>query len=121
MVLRLCAVVAIVLGILFWTGNADQLRGVHMLVGILLVLALWVIAAGQATKPGGIGWLLVAIVAGVALAIIGMTQERILPGQSHWIIQVTHLVVALIAVGLGEMLAGRATRSRASAKGNART
>lgn len=116
MVLRLCALIAIVLGILFWTGNATQLREVHMTVGIVLVVALWVIAAGQATKPGGLGWLLAAIVAGIALAMIGMTQERILPGQSHWIIQVTHVVVALITVGLGEMLAGRAAKARARAK-----
>lgn len=119
MVLRLCALVAVVLGILFWTGNAEQLRDLHMTVGILLVLALWTIAIGQASKPGGIGRLLAAIVVGVALAIIGMTQERILPGQNHWIIQVTHLVVALVAVGLGEMLAGRAAKARANAKRHA--
>lgn len=119
MVLRLCALVAIVLGILFWTGNAEQLRELHMTVGILLVLALWTIAIGQASKPGGMGRLLAAIVVGVALAIIGMTQERILPGQNHWIIQVTHLAVALLAVGLGEMLAGRAAKARANAKRHA--
>ncbi len=64
-----------------------------------------------ASKPGGTGRLLAAIVVGVALAI-GMTQERILPGQNHWIFQVTHLVVALVAVGLGEMLAGGVRRWR---------
>lgn len=116
MVLRACALVAIVLGILFWTGNAEQLHDVHMTVGILLVLALWTMAIGQASKPGGIGLLLAAIVAGVALAVVGMTQERILPGQNHWIIQVTHLALALVAVGLGEMLAGRAAKARAGAK-----
>lgn len=119
MVLRLCALVAIVLGILFWTGNAEQLRELHMTVGILLVLALWTIAIGQASKPGGMGRLLAAIVVGVALAIIGMTQEHILPGQNHWIIQVTHLAVALLAVGLGEMLAGQAAKARANAKRHA--
>ncbi len=119
MVLRLCALVAIVLGILFWTGNAEQLRELHMTVGILLVLALWTIAIGQASRPGGIGRLLAAIIVGVALAVIGMTQERILPGQNHWIIQVTHLVVALVAVGLGEMLARRAAKARTSAKRHA--
>ncbi len=61
---------------------------------------------------------------GVALAIIGMTQERILPRQTHWIMLVTHLAVALagaLAVaGRGEQLAGRAAKARANAKRTAR-
>jgi len=34
----------IVLGVLFWTGNALNLIGLHMLLGITLVLLLWALA-----------------------------------------------------------------------------
>ena len=40
MAVRVLGVIQIVLGILFWTGNALGLVDLHMLNGILLVLAL---------------------------------------------------------------------------------
>ncbi len=112
MVLRVCALVAIVLGILFWTGNADGWRDIHMTAGILLVLSLWTIAIAQVRAPGGVWWLLGALVVGIALATIGMTQERILLNAQHWIIQVAHLTLALVAIALGEMIAGRAAQRK---------
>ena len=40
-VLRIAVLAAIILGILFWTGNAVNLIPVHMLLGIIAVLSLW--------------------------------------------------------------------------------
>lgn len=108
MVLRACALIAIVLGILFWTGNATTWREIHMTAGILLVLSLWTIATARVYAPGGAWWLLSSLVVGIALAVIGVTQERILLNSQHWIIQVAHLTLALVAISLGEMMAGRA-------------
>lgn len=108
MVLRVCALIAIVLGILFWTGNATSWREIHMTAGIVLVLSLWTIAITRVRAPGGAWRLLSALVVGIALAVIGVTQERILLNSQHWIVQVAHLTLALLAVGIGEMLAGRA-------------
>ena len=115
-VLRLCAVAALTLGILFWTGNADNLRDVHMTIGIVLVLALWIIAFAQRTAPGGMGGLVAALAVGVLLAIVGMRQESWLPGPNHWIIQVVHVGLALTAVGIGELLAGRGAKAARLAK-----
>ena len=36
--IRICGPIALVLGVLFWTGNALTLLPVHMLAGIVLVL-----------------------------------------------------------------------------------
>src|SRR5215207_7135657 len=44
-VIRLTGLNQIVLGALFWTGNARALTPVHMLIGFVLVLLLWVLAA----------------------------------------------------------------------------
>jgi hypothetical protein len=34
-----------------------------------------------------------------------MTQAAILPGDLHWIVRLAHLLVGLVAMGLGERLA----------------
>ncbi|HLZ20612.1 MAG TPA: hypothetical protein VKQ30_00615 [Ktedonobacterales bacterium] len=116
MVLRLCAVAALTLGILFWTGHADNLHNIHMTVGMLLVLALWVIAFARMKTPGGVGALIAALTVGVLLALVGMTQEQVLPGANHWVIQVVHLGLALVAIGIGEMLARRGAKAVRFAK-----
>lgn len=115
MVLRVCALAAITLGILFWTGNADALRPVHMTLGMLVVLTLWALAlalvfARGISVPMRAGLAAGAVVVGLALAAVGMTQERLMPGTQHWIIQVVHLGLALTAVALGELIARRAAR-----------
>ncbi len=117
MVLRLCALAALTLGILFWTGHADQLHDLHMLIGIVLVLSLWTVAFAQIASPGGIALAAGAAAVGVLLFVVGVTQERILPGVSHWVIQVVHLGLALLAVGLGETMAGRAARAERTSNG----
>jgi hypothetical protein len=37
-----------------------------------------------------------------------MTQAQLLPGSFHWIIQVLHLLVGIVALGLADSLARRA-------------
>ena len=116
MVLRVCALAAITLGVLFWTGNALALREVHMTLGVLVVLALWALAvalvfARSVPIPARAGFVLGAVAVGALLAAVGMTQERLVPGAQHWVIQVVHLGLALAAVALGEMIAARAVRA----------
>jgi hypothetical protein len=45
MFVRVAGVVQLLLGLAFWTGNLLSLDDLHMLNGILLVLALWTQAA----------------------------------------------------------------------------
>lgn len=110
-VLRVAVLAAIILGILFWTGNADNLIAVHMLIGIVAVLSLWVIGLAQGfIKGGSFGLALATFIVGLALAIVGLYQQQWIPGSSHWIIQVIHLLLGLAAIGLGEMINGRTRR-----------
>jgi hypothetical protein len=105
--IRACAVVLLVLGLLFWTGNAHSLVPLHQLTGFVLVLALWT-QAGLAARAGvSVGLVAVAAVWGLVVPILGMTQTELLPGGAHWLIQVLHLLVGLTAVGLAETLATR--------------
>jgi hypothetical protein len=113
MLVRLCGVILVILGVLFWSGNALSLIPVHMLVGLLLVLLLWtqaVIAARAGVSPG-----LVALAAiwGLVVPALGVTQTGLLPGDLHWLIQILHLLVGIVAIVLAESLAQR-TKSRRS-------
>ncbi|HEX4206193.1 MAG TPA: hypothetical protein VHZ51_18745 [Ktedonobacteraceae bacterium] len=118
-VLRVCALVALILGILFWTNvvavtNATQ--GIHMLFGILVALSLIVLGIVFGTTRGG-NWGLaaVAIVLAIVMTGFGMSQTSMMP-ENHWVIQVIHLLLGLCAIGVGEMIGARARRLRASSK-----
>jgi hypothetical protein len=107
-VLRVCGTLAVLLGLLFWTGNALNLIGLHMLLGVLVVLSLWIIGVGQALAPGG-SWPLaaIALVLGLLVVVVGIRQSSLLVGPFHWVIQVIHLLLGMLAVGVGQAAAAR--------------
>jgi hypothetical protein len=106
--IRVFGVIQLVLGILFWTGNALGLVDLNQFIGILLVLALWTQAAlaHRAGVPGGL--VAGAAVYGLIVPIVGLTQRELLPGSAHWVIQVIHLLLGIGLIGLAENLATRA-------------
>jgi hypothetical protein len=106
--IRALGVVQLVLGIIFWTGNALGLVDLHQLIGILLVLGLWTQAAmaHRAGVPGGL--VAGAAVWGLLVPIVGLTQRDLFPGSAHWVIQVVHLLLGLGLLGFAENLAQRA-------------
>jgi hypothetical protein len=107
-VTRASGLAQLALGLLFWTGNALALIPIHMLNGLLFVLLLELQAALAAWA--GVSWRLVlfAVVWGVVVPVLGVTQTQLLPGGWHWVVQVAHLAVGLVAMGLAERLGLRA-------------
>lgn len=116
LVARAIAAVEVTLGVLFWTGHADSLVPVHIAVGLLLVLDLW-IAVGLGLSAGApVGLAALALAWSLGMPAFGLLQGGLLPGAAHVVIQVVHLLVGLAAVGLVEALARRqATATRAPA------
>ena|SRR5579859_4298860 len=111
MVLRIAVLATLILGILFWTGNAINLIPIHMLIGIIVVLSLWTIGLAQGFMKGGSFALAAAtFILGLILAIVGLYQQSWLAGSAHWVIQVIHLLLGLSAIALGEMIYGRTRR-----------
>jgi len=110
-VLRLCGALAVILGILFWSGNTLNLIPIHMLLGLLVVLSLWIVGIGQAFSSGG-SWPL-ALGALLLVIVVGMTQSSLLVGPFHWVIQVVHLLLGILAVGIGQIAAARWRNSSA--------
>src|SRR5687767_10457805 len=95
MLIRLLGLIMIVLGLLLWTGNALNLIGMHMLLGIMLVLLLWAQAILAARSGGSLGLVALAIAWGLIVVALGMTQNQLLPGDAHWVIKVLHLLVGM--------------------------
>ena len=113
-ILSLAGLLALVLGLILWTGMAVNVVSLHMLLGLLTVVALWVVGVAQALAPGG-SWGIAAgaIVLGVLTAWLGMVQASLLVSENHWIIQVVHLLLGIATIGLGHMAAAR-QRKRAA-------
>jgi hypothetical protein len=107
-VLGICLVA---LGILFWTGHALSLMRLHMMLGGLFVLTLWGLTALGLMARGTRPLALVVLIWSLIVPALGVEQLQLLPGSDHWIIQVAHLLVGIIAMGLGHSLARRLGRA----------
>jgi hypothetical protein len=107
-VLTLAGSLALISGLLFWTGTAVNLITLHMLLGFLAVGALWVIGLAQAFSRGG-SWVvaLCTLIVGAAMIVISMMQSSLMIGQFHWVVQLIHLVLGLLTIGIGHMAAAR--------------
>ena len=84
MVLNLAGFLALIIGLLFWTGTALNLVSLHMLLGFLTVGALWIIGIGQALDKGG-SWIIaaLAVAVGAMTGYFGMIQSSLLAGEIH--------------------------------------
>ena len=102
--MRAAMAVQVIVGIGFWTGHWAGLVNVHMAIGALFVIALWVIAgiAAAHRRPGGL--VAFGFVWGVIVLALGMTQQSILVGSLHWIIRVLHLAIGIAAMPIAERL-----------------
>jgi hypothetical protein len=108
LMLRVFGTLALILGLLFWIGYAVNLIAIHMLLGLLVVLLLWIIGVGQAFSKNG-SWMLAigALALGALVVVFGLRQSGLLVGPFHWVIQVIHLLLGVMAVGFGQICAAR--------------
>ena len=112
--LRGAFLVQLLLGIGLWTGSFDVVKPVHIAVGVLFVLSMYAVAV-FALRAGGNRQHAGAVFAwGALMVIFGLTQEGIVTGGLHWLVQVTHLAVGMAGIGMTEALAQR-TESAAPA------
>jgi hypothetical protein len=117
LLISLFGITLVVLGILFWTGHALSLLQLHTMIGGLFVICMWVLAVVGFLVPGSRAFALVVLVWSLIVPALGVTQLRLMPGADHWVIQTLHLLVGLIAMGLGHALARRIGRRPAATAG----
>ena len=130
MVLRTAALLALILGLIFWWDPSPAvtdpaanpaLKGIHMLLGIIVVLSLWAMGLAQGrVKGGSFGLAVGTFVAGLIVAIVGLWQETWKGGAGQGtveLINTVHLLLGLGAIGFGEIIGGRVRRAaKAEAK-----
>lgn len=112
-VVRLGGLIMLVLGLLFWTGNALGLVQEHMTLGLLVVLALWVLAATAMQKGVGVGLVIGAFVLGLVVIGFGMAQESLMSGATRVVVElirIVHLLLGLALISFGEVLTARLRR-----------
>jgi hypothetical protein len=115
MLVRITGVLLLILGLLIWTEGASGLIPIHMLLGLVMVLSMWVLAAVSTRAGVPTGLAAGVAVLGLVVLVLGMTQASLLPGSSHWVIQIVHLLIGMAAVGSGEVIGGRLRRNRLAA------
>ena len=112
MLFRLAWVILLFLGLAFWWGRALRFVPVHMLVGVVVVLLLWALAALAAGAHVRSRAIPLAALWGVFVLVLGLTQTRLMTGSAHWVIRVLHLLVGIGAILLAERLAAKMKRAR---------
>ncbi len=104
----------LLLGITIWLGDSEQPIAVHLTIGVVLVLTLWIIAAIAARSGVAPGTCALAASWGVVVVLVGLAQEELVPGSRHWTIQVLHVAISMGAIWWGRRLVrviGKAQRS----------
>ena len=96
-VLTLAGLLALISGVLFWTGTALNLMALHMLLGFLAVGALWVIGAAQAFAPRG-SWIIAACALIVGAVMIVLFTRFVLGGGicyllGQWLLDLTSVLM----------------------------
>jgi hypothetical protein len=111
---RIAGLITLVLGLIIWVGAPGMLYPLHMLLGIILTGGLWALAVLGLRAGTGPVLPLVAVAWSILMVVFGLNQEQILP-ESRALIEVAHLVVGLVAIGIGEALGARIRRAAAAA------
>lgn len=114
LLLSLFGIALVALGIIFWTGHALSLVQLHMMLGGLFIVCMLALALLGFLTRGSRALALLVLVWSLIVPALGVTQLRLLPGPDHWVIQAAHLLVGLIAMGLGHALARRIVRRPAA-------
>ena len=102
-ILFVSAGVLLVSGLLVWIGFS-ALVGAHQLVGYALIASLWTLAFVAARRGVSMGVVLGAVAWGLVVLALGWGQRYILPGSSHWIVQVLHLAISMASMVWGRLL-----------------
>jgi hypothetical protein len=114
-VVRLDGLVLVILGIMFWMGHGLSAVPLHMALGALLVVGLWLLAIVGALLHVPITRVVVALVWGALVLWIGLTQQTLVPGTTHWVVQVAHLLLGLGAIGVAQGIASAVPTARHAA------
>ena len=105
--IRLVWLILLVLGILVWAGHNQPWVPAHEWLGVAFIILLWALVYLGVRRGAAPGLVAIVFLWSLVVLAVGLTQTGILTGSSHWIIQVLHALVGLVAIGLAEALGAR--------------
>lgn len=112
--LRWCVRVAwlgtLVLGVLLWRGIFAGALNVHMALGEIVAAGLAILGLYAFVGRVKVPLAVVSLVWAAVTFYVGIEQGVLVPGDSHWIVQIVHLLLGVGAMGLAEALAGAIIR-----------
>jgi hypothetical protein len=85
-------------------GYAKSLTQLHIGFGIGLVVCLWALAGIAWRNRARRGLVAFTVAWGLFSWVLGLTQNQILPGSLHWLVEAAHLAAGVIAMGIGGQL-----------------
>jgi hypothetical protein len=109
---RIGGLCALVLGLML-SRVAPSALEIHMTLGIMVAIALAILGGWGMAKSVSLPIARMSLIWAGATIYIGIAQTRLLPGNSHWIIEVLHALLGIGAIGFAEMLGAALTRKKA--------
>lgn len=107
---RIGGLAALILGILLWRGLFIGGVNLHIGLGLLVAAALAILALRAAAASIRMPMAIAGVVWAAATVYVGLMQTHWLPGGSHWIVDVLHLLLGIGAIGMAEAIGGAMAR-----------
>jgi hypothetical protein len=104
MLARLLIAAQVILGLLIWFSHASSFTQIHIALGSIFVLDLWVLALIALFALSARGLSLLTLLLGGLIMWLGVAQRTLFLGNLHWTVQVVHLLLGVSAMGLVEPL-----------------
>lgn len=104
--MRPAGMAQVVLGVLFWSGHALTFVPAHMAIGLVFVLSMEGIALVRLRARVGARLATATMLWGLLVLGFGAVHGQLLPGQLHWVVRLSHLLIGVV----GMVLANRAAR-----------
>ncbi len=104
MLARLIGVVQLITGFGIWLGWMPNITSMHLGLGSLLAVIVWIVALIALFALPKRGVALFTLLWGALMLWLGMAQTGLLVGSAHWAVRVAHLLVGIGALALSESL-----------------
>jgi hypothetical protein len=111
--IRLLVVAQLGIGMLMWLGSAANLADLHRGLGLLFVVIVWAFASMSAGAGAPRGLVIVTLMWGIIAVAFGYAQTGLMPGVSHWVVRLAHILIMLGLAGQAERIA-KAVKARAA-------